>query len=221
MDFNARITKHASDYRNNLASSALVKHVQEFPGHAFNPWNARLIWTTRDVYQSQLLEAACIKLFPSCNRGPGDVTVSQTFASVCMHLAGFKGNADFSSPMTNSSVSSVTTAPMYMSQGVPAGAQDINDVVSGTGLVTSVASSIDSRQVELHIQHLNVSSSMSHITASQPQPRRLASIMHDEEIPSSQLAGNNPTLNSPRRTRSRGLCNTYRLSYRRQGFELS
>ena len=123
--------------------------------------HARLIWTTRDVYQSQLLEAACIKLFPSCNRGPGDVTVSQTFASVCMHLAGFKGKADSSSlqgqahnPMTNSSVSSVTTAPMHQSQGAPAGVQDSNDVVSGIGLVASVASSIDRRHVELRAQTL-------------------------------------------------------------------
>ena len=221
MDFNARITKHASDYRNNLASSDLVKHVREFPGHAFNPWKARLIWTTRDVYQSQLLEAACIKLFPSCNRGPGDVAVSQTFASVCMYLAGFKGNADSSSPMTNSSVNSISTAPVYQSQGASAGAQDSNDVVSSTGPVPSVASAIDSRQVELRTQQLNVSSSAAHITASQPQPRRVASIIHDEEIASSQPAGNNPILNSPRRTRSRGLVNTYRMSYRRQGFELS
>ena len=144
-----------------------------------------------------------------------------------MHLAGFKGKADPSSlqvqahnPMTNSSVSSVTTAPMHQSQGAPAGVQDSNDVISGTGLVPSVASPIGSRHVELRAQHLNVSSSASHITASQPQPGRVVSIMHDEERSSSQPAGNNTTLNSPRRTRSRGLNNTYRLSYRRQGFEL-
>ena len=61
MDLNARITTHARDYRNNSVASALIKHVQQFPGHAFNPWNTRLIWATRDVYQSQLLEASCIK----------------------------------------------------------------------------------------------------------------------------------------------------------------
>ena len=41
MDFNTRINTHAS--------SALVKHVREFPGHGFNPREVRL---TRDVYQS-------------------------------------------------------------------------------------------------------------------------------------------------------------------------
>ena len=148
-----------------------------------------------------------------------------------MHLAGFKGKADPSSlqvqahnPMTNSSVHSVTTAPMYIiaqSQGAPAGVQDSNDVTSGTGLVPSVASSIGSRLVELRAQHPNVNSSVSHITASQPEPGQAVSIMHDEERYSSQPAGNNIILNSPRCTRSHGLNNTYRLCYRRQGFELS
>ena len=85
MELNTRIASHTNDYRTNLQSSALVKHVQDFPGHSFNPGNTRLIWSTRDVYQSQLLEASCIKLFPSCNRDPGDVTVIQTFAAVCMY----------------------------------------------------------------------------------------------------------------------------------------
>ena len=105
-------------------------------------------------------------------------------------------------------------------QGASAGAQDSNDV-SSTGPVPSTASAIGSRRVEPHTQQLNVVSSAAHITASQPLPRRMASIIQDEEIASSQPVGNNPILNSPRRTRSRGLVNTYRMSYRRQGFELS
>ena len=43
LDFNSRITTHVRYYRENKASSALVKHVQEFLGYAFNPREARLI----------------------------------------------------------------------------------------------------------------------------------------------------------------------------------
>ena len=116
MDLNSRITTHARDYRNNSVDSALIKHVHQFPGHGFNPWNTRLIWATKDVYQSQLLEASCIKLFPSCNRGPGDIAVSQTFASVCMHLAGVKDVADLSTrdAQGQTSTNSMTTDPVHI-----------------------------------------------------------------------------------------------------------
>ena len=71
------------------------------------------------MYQSQLLEASCIRLFPSCNRGPGDVTVSRTFASVCMYLSGISDKTsptlfqDQNHNTTHSpSVHSVPTAPL-------------------------------------------------------------------------------------------------------------
>ena len=222
MDFNARITKHRNDYRSNLSSSALVKHVQDFPGHGFNPGNARLIWSTRDVYQSQLLEASCIKLFPSCNRGPGDVTVSQTFASVCMHLVGYKGSDNSSSHMINPPpVSSITMVPVQQTLGPSADAQSSDNVTSSIGPVPAAPSIISNRRVEPSTQQPNVDNSVSNIVASQPLPRRVASIIHDEETASSQPVGSARILNSPRRTRSDGLVNAYTMSYDRRGYELS
>ena len=72
----------------NMVYLYMVKHVQKYPGHAFNPREDRLLWATRYLYISQLVETSCIKLFLSCNQGPGDVSVSRMFASFCVHLAG-------------------------------------------------------------------------------------------------------------------------------------
>ena len=140
---------------------------------------------------------SCIKLFPSCNRGPGDVTVSQTFASVCMYLVGYKGSTDLSTHMTNSSVinsvSSIPTIPTQQPLDVPTDAQGSN----------------------------SVSDSATHVMNSQPLPRRVAEIRRDERASSSQPVDGGHILNSPRRMRSGGLFNRYQMSYRRQGFEVT
>ena len=153
MDLNTRINTHVRDYGNNSVDSALIKHVQQFPGHAFNPGNTRLIWATRDVYQSQLLEASCIKLFPSCNRGPGDVAVSQTFASVCMHLAGVRNTADLSSRdvQGHTSIDSTTMDPVHIMaqpQGAHADIQASNNVVNVANLTPPADGFISSMMVD-------------------------------------------------------------------------
>ena len=123
--------------------------------------------------------------------------------------------------MINSSVNSIAMVPVQQSLGPTADAQGSDDVASSARSVPSTASAIGNRRVGPHTQQLNVVSSAMHITASQPLPRRVASVIHDEETASSQSGGNDHILNSTRRTRSRGLVNTYRMSYSRQGFELS
>ena len=197
MELDTRIASHAKDYRTNLQSSALVKHVQDFPGHSFNPGNTRLIWATRDLYQSQLLEASCIKLFPSCNRGPGDITISQTFAAVCMYLAGYRGNKDHPTHRTDSArmnpVNDSATAPVQQLLDAPTDAPNSN----------------------------NISNSTTSIMTSQPMPRRVTTI-RQEERSSSQPVSRNHILHSPRRMRStEGVVNRYRMRYRGQGFEMS
>ena len=225
MDLNTRINTHVRDYGNNSADSALIKHVQQFPGHAFNPGNTRLIWATRDVYQSQLLEASCIKLFPSCNRGPGDVAVSQTFASVCMRLAGVRNTADLSSRdvQGHTSIGSTTVDPVHsmaQPQGAHADAQTSNNVVDVANPIPPADVFIGSRIVDWRMQHLNVNNSDSHITLSQPNQGWVNPIVYDVRRSSSQPEAGD-ILHSPRRSRSRGLHNSYRLSYRRPGYECS
>ena len=226
MDFNQRIAKHKTDYRTNLESSALVKHAQNFPGHGFNPGNAKLIWSTRDVYQTKLLVASCIKLFPSCNRGPGDVTVSQTFASVCMYLVGFKGGSSSSSHATGSTpVNSVGTNQI---QQLPVSLPDaqVSDHVTSSidsGSVPIIPGIISNRQVDPFVQqpHVgsSVGSSVSNIAVSQPLTARTVSIIQDERLTSSQPVAIADIFNSPRRTRSGGLVNAYTMTHDRRGYE--
>ena len=220
MDLKSRITKHKTDYRTNLESSALVKHAQDFPGHGFNPGNARLIWSTRDVYQTQLLEAACIKLFPSCNRGPGDVTVSQTFASVCMYLVGFKGSTGSSSHTASSPpVNSVDTDPVQQLRVPSADVQGRDHVISSIRSVPITPGIISNRQVDPFAQQPPVGNSVNNVAASQPLPARVISIIQDEVSPASQPVGIVDILNSPRRTRSEGLVNVYTMTHNRRGYE--
>ena len=144
---------------------------------------ALLIWATSDMYQSQLLEASCITLFPSWNKGPGDVTVSRTFASVCMYLSGISGKtapSSFQDQAHNStsipSIHSVPTAPLLntaQSQGASAGGlyvQGINDDARVNRLSLPIASFPSRRVIVLRRQHLRQGTSGSYITASQPNP---------------------------------------------------
>ena len=99
--------------------------------------------------------------------------------------------------------------------------QGTNDDASVNRLALPIASFPGSRVAELHRQQLNENNSSSHITTSQPNPGRASSIRHGDAGSSSQPIGNDVIPNSPRRTRSQGLTNAYRLCYRRQGFEQS
>ena len=67
-EFMVRRAKHVKDYREGNEHSPLIKHIRQFPGHSFNPSDARLIWKTHSKHETQFVEAACIKRFPSCNR---------------------------------------------------------------------------------------------------------------------------------------------------------
>ena len=224
MDFKQRIAKHKTDYRTNLESSALVKHAQDFPGHGFNPGNAKLIWSTRDVYQTKLLEASCIKLFPSCNRGTGDVTVSQTFASFCLYLVGFKGGTSSSSHATGSPpVNSIGVDQIQQLPVSPADAQvrDHGTSSIGSGSVPITLGIINNRQVDSFVQQPHVGSSNNSIAVSQPLTARAASIIQDERLTASQPVGTVDILNSPRRTRSGGLVNAYTMTQDRRGYERS
>ena len=87
-----RRAKHVKDYREGNEHSPLIKHIRQFPGHSFNPSDARLIWKTHSKHETQFVEAACIKRFPSCNRSYGEVKVSNVYASLVTNIAGIQND---------------------------------------------------------------------------------------------------------------------------------
>ena len=69
-------------------SSALVQHMKANPEHSFNTNMAHIIWKTHNKYESQLVEAACIERFPSCNISRGDIRMTPAIAAITTHIAG-------------------------------------------------------------------------------------------------------------------------------------
>ena len=66
----------------------------DHPGHSFSPSEAtRLIWSTRDLNLSRIVEAACINTFHCCNRAWPDVSLSDTLSSFITHITGIKGRS--------------------------------------------------------------------------------------------------------------------------------
>ena len=106
------------------------------------------------------------------------------------------------------------------SQGAPADVQATNSVVNVANLTPPADGFIGDRILDRRMQHLNVNSSTSHITSSQPNQGRVSPIVYDARFSSSQPGAGN-ILNSPRQSRSRGQNNVYSLSYRRPGYEQS
>ena len=142
-----------------------------------------------------------------------------------MHLAGVKGIADLSScdVQGQTSINNMTTDPVHIraqSQGAHADVQASNNVVNVANLTPPADGFIGGRIVDRCMQHLNVNSSTSHITSSQPNQGRVSPIIYDAGHSSSQPEAGD-YLNSPRRSRSHGQNNVYRLSYRRPGYEQS
>ena len=67
--------------------SALVQHMLSHPGHSFDATSAELIWKTRNKYESQLVEAACINRFSSCNISKGEVRMTPAMATFSTYIA--------------------------------------------------------------------------------------------------------------------------------------
>ena len=133
-----------------------------------------------------------------------------------------KGSDNSSSQITNPPpVNSINMVPVQQLLVPSADDQGSDNVTSSIGPVPATPSIISNRRVDPSTQQPNVVNSVSNIIASQPLPRRVASIRHDEETASSQPVGNARILSSPRRTRSDGLVNVYTMTYDRRGYERS
>ena len=87
-DLPKRIVDHDENIDKMVDSSALVQHMKANPGHRFDTSSARIIWKTHNKYESQLVEAACIQRFPSCNISRGDIRMTPAIASITTHIAG-------------------------------------------------------------------------------------------------------------------------------------
>ena len=69
--------------------SALREHARK-PGHRHDPQSAKLVWTTSNKYECQVVEASCIKSFKNCNISEGEVKVSSAQAAFFIKSTGIK-----------------------------------------------------------------------------------------------------------------------------------
>ena len=90
------------------------------------------------------------------------MAVSQTFASVCMHLAGVKGMADLSPRDAQ------VQAPTNSTARAPADIQVNNSGVNVASLTPPADGFIGDSTGDRHMQHLNGNNSVLHIALSQP-----------------------------------------------------
>ena len=77
-----------------------MKHMHSHPGHEFDFSSAKLLWKSKNVLESKIIESSCIQTFPSCNTQPGKVTVNPILASVITRMSNIwkfvRGPAPFS-----------------------------------------------------------------------------------------------------------------------------
>ena len=83
-----RMLEHTTNITNMSKDSALVQHMVSHPGHTFDMDAAKIIWRTRSKYESQLVEAACINRFPSCNISKGEIRVTPAMSAFTTYIAG-------------------------------------------------------------------------------------------------------------------------------------
>ena len=94
-----RMVDHNNYIANRDQSSALVIHMQKYPGHYFDTSTAKLIWKTRNKYECQFIESACISRLPCCNTKKGEITVSPVISAFTTHITGLNKYKAVTGPM--------------------------------------------------------------------------------------------------------------------------
>ena len=84
-----RINKHEQIMKSGYQVNALREHALK-PGHRHNPQSAKLIWTTNNKYECQVVDASCIKSFKIFNISQGEVKVSSAQAAFFIKTTGIK-----------------------------------------------------------------------------------------------------------------------------------
>ena len=84
-----RTKKHEQVMKSAHQVSALREHARK-PGHRHDPQSAKLVWTTSNRYECQVVEASCIKSFKNCNISEGEVKVSSAQAAFFIKSTGIK-----------------------------------------------------------------------------------------------------------------------------------
>ena len=108
-----RMVQHDTNITQKSNDSALVHHMRSNPGHSFNTSEAKLIWKTRNKYECQFVEAACINQFPSCNISKGEVRVTPAMSAFTTYIAGLHRHlGNNTSPDVRGSTSSSPLPPV-------------------------------------------------------------------------------------------------------------
>ena len=79
---NERLSEHRNAIANGSTFCAMVKHVQNNPGHKYDLKAARIIWFTNNIIESKMVESAFIQTLPCCNTHPGEISMSPIMSSV-------------------------------------------------------------------------------------------------------------------------------------------
>ena len=79
---NERLSEHRNDIAKVHTHCAMVKHVQNNPGHKYDLKAARIIWFTNNIIESKMVESAFIQTLPCCNTHPGEISMSPIMSSV-------------------------------------------------------------------------------------------------------------------------------------------
>ena len=88
--FEIRLGEHMKAVEDGDTNSSLVKHMHSHPGHEFDFSSAKLLWKSKNVLESKIVESSCIQNFPSCNTQPGEVTVNPILASVITRMSNIR-----------------------------------------------------------------------------------------------------------------------------------
>ena len=76
---------HISDIRKANTSNAMFVHMQDHPGHSFDIKGAKLIYTSNQKSNRQLVESSLIATIANCNLKPGDRPVCRIAAPVVLN----------------------------------------------------------------------------------------------------------------------------------------
>ena len=109
-----RMFEHTTMVNKMSRDSALVQHMVSHPGHTFDMDAAKIIWRTRSKYESQLVEAACINRFPSCNISKGEIRVTPAMSAFTTYIAGLhRQSGRNTSPDSRGSITP-PSAPLHL-----------------------------------------------------------------------------------------------------------
>ena len=114
-----RMAGHRSDIRYAKDSNALFAHMRDNPGHSFDLKGAKLIYTSNQKSNRQLVESSLIATTANCNLKPGDYPVCRITAPVVLNSVKLADCSTFNVPEPTSNPTSITGLPTNLPLVVP------------------------------------------------------------------------------------------------------